>query len=74
MQHRSTFTLSEGNFHFLKSVAGSNMSAYINNLLEEKKHALLHEAVRQANKEEADASYQASLAEWDITLSDGLYE
>jgi hypothetical protein len=74
MQHRSTFTIEEENFSFLKSVAGNNRSAYINSLLEEKKKALLKEAILKANKEEAETDYQESLSDWDITLSDGLHE
>ncbi len=73
MRHRSTFTIEEDNFIFLKSVAGKNLSAYINSLIEEKKEILLQEEIIRANLEEAaDKDYQASLAEWDIALLDGL--
>lgn len=72
MQHRSTFTIEEDNFIFLKNVAGNNLSAYINSLLEEKKKSMLAEAILRANQEEAEESYQDSLSEWDVTMSDGL--
>ena len=72
MQHRSTFTIEEDNFAFLKQVAGGNLSAYINKLLEDKKKNLLMESILLANKEEAEDAYQNSISGWDVTLSDGL--
>ena len=73
MQHRSTFSIEEENFFFLKSVAGNNLSAYINKLLEEKKKDILAEAILKANHEEAEGCYYDELSDWDVTLSDGLH-
>lgn len=72
MQHRSTFTINEENYIFLKSIAGANLSAYINLLIEEKKNALLSEAILKANLEEAQDEYKNSMSSWDNTVGDGI--
>ncbi len=73
MTIRATFSLENDNATFLKTVGGSNKSAYINDLLSREKQKTLKDALLQANKEEAeDAEYQEELSAWDTTLSDGL--
>ena len=70
--NRSTFTLEEDTYAFLKKVGGTNRSAYINQLLKEEKRRTLKQAILKANQEEAAESYQEELADWDTTVSDGL--
>jgi hypothetical protein len=71
--HRTTVTLDEEALMFLLSQAGSNKSAYINDLLKQEKQRVLAEAIFKANQEEAeDLDYQHDMQEWDVTLSDGL--
>ena len=73
MTIRATFSLDETNTAFLQEVAGANKSAYINQLLRNEKRRLMEQNVLKANQEEAaDYEYQKALAEWDVTLSDGL--
>ncbi len=72
MTNRSTFTLEEDTYAFLKKVGGTNKSAYINQLLKEEKRRTLKQAILKANQEEAAESYQEELADWDTTVSDGL--
>jgi len=72
MTNRSTFTLEEDTYAFLKKVGGTNKSAYINQLLKEEKRRTLKQAILKANQEEAEESYQEELADWDTTVSDGL--
>ena len=71
--HRATFTLDNEAFAFLKSYAGTNRSAFINQLLKKEKRRRLQEAIRKANIEEAeDTSYQEELSAWETTSDDGL--
>ena len=72
MTNRSTFTLEEDTYAFLKKVGGTNRSAYINQLLKEEKRRTLKQAILKANQEEAAESYQEELADWGTTVSDGL--
>jgi folate-dependent tRNA-U54 methylase TrmFO/GidA len=73
MTIRATFSLDKANTFFLQKIAGSNKSAYINNLLKKEQQHLLEENILKANKEESeDVEYQKTLTEWDVTLSDGL--
>lgn len=73
MTHRTTVSLDDQNYEFLNSIAGSNRSAYINELLNKERMRSLREALLAANIEEAeDADYQEELGDWDITLQDGL--
>ena len=71
MTHRVTITLDEETFAFLNDVANSNRSAYINQLLKQEHKNFLREALRKANQEEAEDTYQEELQEWDSTLSSG---
>ena len=71
--HRATITLDNEAFAFLESFAGSNRSAFINQLIKKEKRRRLQEAIRKANVEEAaDTSYQKELSEWESTSDDGL--
>ncbi len=73
MTVRATFTLENDAMTFLRQVAGSNRSAYVNRLLKEDRQRLLEEQILKANQEEAnDEVYQAELAVWDTVLEDGL--
>ncbi len=73
MALRTTLSLDEDIFAFLKMVGGDNKSAYINNLLKREKQKMLEESILKANKEEAeDNEYQKELSNWDSTLNDGL--
>ena len=73
MASRATFTFEAEVFEFLNSVAGSNRSAYINQLLKKEKQRTLEKAIMKANQEEAeDLEYQEKFSDWDVTLSDGL--
>ena len=73
MSNRATFSLEDEAFEFLKLVGGDNKSAFVNQLLLEKKRRTLKHAIVKANQEEAeDAAYQKELAAWDTTLADGL--
>ena len=70
---RTTLTLEEDIMAFLKQVAGGNRSAYVNRLLKEERQRFLEAEILKANLEEAsDEAYQAELAEWYVTLEDGL--
>ncbi|MEZ4614362.1 MAG: hypothetical protein R2867_02445 [Caldilineaceae bacterium] len=56
-------------------MAGTNRSAYINQLIKAEKERLLEARMVSANREEAaDIDYQRELAEWNVTLTDGLGE
>jgi hypothetical protein len=71
--HRATFTLDTEAYGFLKSFAGTNKSAFINQLLKKEKRRRLQEAIRKANIEEAeDTSYQEELSAWETISDDGL--
>ena len=73
MTIRSTFTIDDEASAFLKSMAGNNRSAYINQLLKKEKQRILEKAIVKANQEEAeDLEYQEELSDWEETLSDGL--
>ncbi|MEZ4677336.1 MAG: hypothetical protein R2932_24270 [Caldilineaceae bacterium] len=62
-------------FAFLRQMAGTNRSAYINQLIKAEKERLLEARMVSANREEAaDIDYQRELAEWNVTLTDGLGE
>jgi len=73
MTIRTTVTLQESAFTFLKEAGGANKSAFVNQLLLDEKQRTLKKAILKANQEEADdAAYQEELDEWDQTLADGL--
>lgn len=73
MAKRLTISLDEEVYDYLDCAAGDNRSAFINDVL--RKH---HETERQAQmirglQEDAnDPEYQAEIAEWDVTITDGL--
>ena len=67
--YRATFTLDEDVYAFLKSAAGKNRSAFVNQILKDAQRRYL----AAANEEEAaDQQYQQAFTEWDTTLLDGL--
>ena len=72
MSDRITITLEKEVFEFLESKAKGDLSAYINSILKAEKQRIIAEQIFKANQEEAEESYQEELADWDITLSDGL--
>lgn len=72
MSNRITITLDKEAYEFLESKANGNRSAYINSILVEEKQRIIAEQILKANREEAEESYQEELADWDITLGDGL--
>ena len=72
MSNRITITLEKETFEFLESKAMGNRSAYINSILKAEKQRIIAEQIFKANQEEAEEFYQEELADWDITLSDGL--
>ncbi|VEP15157.1 conserved hypothetical protein [Hyella patelloides LEGE 07179] len=72
MSDRVTITLDKEAYEFLESKANGNRSAYINSILKAEKQRIIAEKILRANQEEAEESYQEELADWDITLSDGL--
>ena len=73
MTHRATFSLDERAFKFLKSEAGSNRSAFVSRLLREEEQRQLAQEILRANDEEReDLAYQEELADWDVTVDDGL--
>jgi len=73
MAVRITITVDEQALEFLDQVAQGNRSAYVNRLLNDERERYLAEMILQANLEEAaDEAYQAELAEWDVTLGDGI--
>ncbi len=69
---RATFSLDLDNLDFLNEIGGTNKSAYINGLLTRAKQKFLEDQVLKANREEASDDYQEELAQWDVTLNDGL--
>ena len=69
---RATFSLDLDNLDFLNEIGGKNKSAYINGLLTRAKQKFLEDQVLKANREEASDDYQEELAQWDVTLNDGL--
>ena len=72
MSERITITLDKEVLAFLESKAKGDLSAYINSILKAEKQRIIAEQIFKANQEEAEESYQEELADWDITLSDGL--
>lgn len=72
MLDRITITLDREAYEFLESKANGNRSAYISSILKAEKQRTIAEQIYKANQEEAKESYQAELADWDITLGDGL--
>jgi hypothetical protein len=73
MTTRTSFTLDEEAFAFLRDFGGRNKSAFINALLKKERQRCLQKKILSANLEEAgDAAYQKELAGWDPTLLDGL--
>lgn len=74
MPQRTTFTLEDENFAFLKAAAGTNRSAYINKLLWEERQRIQEKTILNANQEEAaNSDYLDELSKWGITLVDGLH-
>jgi predicted CopG family antitoxin len=73
MTARATISFEDDNFRFLEQYAGKNRSDFINRLLREERKRHLEAVILKANQEESnDKDYQVELADWDITLSDGL--
>ena len=72
MSDRITITLDKEAYEFLESKANGNRSAYINSILKAEKRRIIAEQIFKANQEEAEESYQEQVADWDITLNDGL--
>ena len=72
MSERVTITLDKEAYEFLERNANGNRSAYISNILKAEKQRIIAEKILQANQEEAEDSYQQQLADWEITLTDGL--
>ena len=73
MAHRTSFTLDDDAYVFLRTRGGKNKSAFINDLLRKARQRDLREKILAANLEEAaDAGYQEELAPWEGTLSDGI--
>ena len=72
MSNRITITLDKEAYEFLESKANGNRSAYINSILVDEKQRIIAEQILNANREEAEESYQEELADWNITLGDGL--
>ena len=73
MATRTSFTLDEEAFAFLRDFGGRNKSAFINALLKKERQRFLQKKILSANLEEAgEAAYQKELADWDATLLDGL--
>ncbi|SOD22982.1 CopG family transcriptional regulator [Nitrosomonas ureae] len=73
MTNRATITISDECWEYLGKVAGDNRSAYINDLLNKDLRNYQEQKAIQDNIEEAeDLDYQNELAEWDVTLMDGI--
>ena len=73
MTTRTSITLDEDAYAFLRDFGGRNKSAFINALLKKERQRYLQKKILSANLEEAgDAAYQEELAAWDTTLLDGL--
>lgn len=72
MSKRVTITLDKEAYEFLELKADGNRSSYISNILKAEKQRIIAEKILQANQEEAEASYQEQLADWDTTIADGL--
>jgi len=72
--HRATFSIEPKNFEFLEGVAANNRSAYINQLIADRRQAMLEISIIEANAEESASGYLDELDDWDVTLSDGLNE
>jgi antitoxin CcdA len=75
MKHRTSIILDDLAYDFLKQEAGKNASAYINNILLQKKQAQLAQQIARSNLEEANnLEYQQQLEEFDNLISDNLYD
>jgi len=73
MTTRTSFTLDEDAYAFLRDFGGRNKSAFINALLKKERQRYLQKKILSANLEEAgDDAYKEELAAWDATLLDGL--
>lgn len=72
MTLRTTITLDSDIASFLNEMAGSNRSAYINQLLRQDRIRHLHARVAKGNEEEAAIPDYGEPALWDSTLEDGL--
>jgi antitoxin CcdA len=73
MTYRTTITLDKEAAAFLRDHGGDNKSAFIAGLLREERRRTIENLIHAANRDEAaDADYQTELADWDVTLSDGM--
>ena len=72
MSERITITLDKEAYEFLELNANGNRSAFITKILKAEKQRIIAEKILKANQEEAEDSYQQQLADWEITLTDGL--
>lgn len=72
MTTRTTITVDNDIAPFLSEMAGSNRSAYINQLIREERDRLLQVQIAKANAEEAAIPHYGEPDLWDSTLRDGL--
>ena len=73
MAKRLTISIDEEVYDYLEHAAGDNRSAFINELLRQHHLAKMKARMIQGLQEDAqDTDYQQEIAEWDITLADGL--
>jgi predicted CopG family antitoxin len=73
MAKRLTISIDEEVYEYLEHAAGDNRSAFINELL--RQHYLSEmkaQMIRGLQEDEQDPEYQAEVADWEITLADGL--
>jgi predicted CopG family antitoxin len=70
---RLTISIDEEVYEYLEHAAGDNRSAFINDLLRQHHLTDMKARMIQGLQEDAqDTAYQEEIAEWDVTLADGL--
>jgi hypothetical protein len=70
---RLTISIDEEVYEYLEHAAGDNRSAFINELL--RQHHLSErkaQMIRGLQEDERDLEYQEEIADWAVTLNDGL--
>ena len=73
MSNRLNITIDDDVFDFVQEYGRKNRSAFINKMLREAKRRRMEEDLIQGLKEDfADPAYRQEIADWDVTVGDGL--
>lgn len=73
MAKRLTISIDEEVYEYLEHAAGDNRSAFINDLLRQHHQSELRaQMIRGLQEDDNDPEYQEEIADWEVTVNDGL--